>query len=117
LPATSAQGNTHLGLGDPCHDILFVGYQAAGTPGRDMPRYGPRSGYLQLDGQRCDIRAQVRTLSGYSAHADQQDLVDFVTAVPTAPRQIRLVHGGTGAKAALAERLRAALSQTRAVIP
>ncbi|WP_242479101.1 hypothetical protein [Lamprobacter modestohalophilus] len=31
-------------LGDPRHDILFVGYQAAGTPGRDIQRYGPRGG-------------------------------------------------------------------------
>jgi metallo-beta-lactamase family protein len=104
-------------LGDPRHDILFVGYQAAGTPGRDIQRYGPRGGYVLLDGQRYDIRAQVRSLSGYSAHADQQDLIDFVTGIPSAPREVRLVHGDHGAKAALAERLRVALPQTEVVIP
>ena len=65
-------------LGDPKHDILFVGYQAQGTPGRDIQRYGPRGGYVELDGERFDIRAKVHTISGYSAHADQRGLVDFV---------------------------------------
>lgn len=104
-------------LGDARHDILFVGYQAAGTPGRDIQRDGPGGGYVRLDGRRYDIRAQVRTLSGYSAHADQQDLIDFVTGIPTPPREIRLVHGDAGAKAALAERLRAALPRAEVVIP
>jgi metallo-beta-lactamase family protein len=93
-------------LGDPRHDIVFVGYQAAGTPGRAIQRYGPRGGYVMLDGERYPIRAQVRTLSGYSAHADQQDLIDFVTGIPAPPREIRLVHGDAGAKAALQHRLR-----------
>jgi metallo-beta-lactamase family protein len=35
-------------LGDPRHDILFVAYQAAGTPGRDIQRYSPRGGYVVL---------------------------------------------------------------------
>jgi metallo-beta-lactamase family protein len=59
-------------LGDPRHDVLFVGYQAAGTPGRDIQTYGPRGGYVVLDGQRIDIRAGIHTLGGYSAHADQK---------------------------------------------
>ena len=41
-------------LGDPRHDILFVGYQAAGTPGRDIQQYGPRGGYTMLDGRRYE---------------------------------------------------------------
>lgn len=93
-------------LGDPRHDIVFVGYQAAGTPGRAIQYYGPRGGYVMLDGERYPIRAQVRTLSGYSAHADQQDLIGFVTGIPAPPREIRLVHGDAGAKAALQHRLR-----------
>jgi metallo-beta-lactamase family protein len=72
---------------------------------------------VQLDGRRYDIRAQVRTLSGYSAHADQQDLIDFVTGIPTPPREIRLVHGDAGAKAALQGLLKAELADTAVVIP
>jgi len=104
-------------LGDARNDILFVGYQAAGTPGRDIQRYGPSGGYVRLDGRRYDIRAQVRTLSSYSAHPDQQDLIDFVSGIPTPPREVRLVHGDAGAKAALAERLRAVVLRAEVLIP
>ena len=49
--------------------MVFVGYQAVGTPGRDIQQYGPRGGYVFIDDQRIDIRAGIHTLSGYSAHA------------------------------------------------
>lgn len=68
-------------LGDACNDVLFVGYQAAGTPGRDILAYGPKGGWIELDGRRYDIRAQVHQLSGYSAHAGQADLVSFVEGI------------------------------------
>lgn len=89
-------------LGDPRHDVLFVGYQARGTPGRAIQRFGPRNGYVELDGQRYDIRAGVHSIGGYSAHADQAGLVGFVTAMEQWPMEIRLVHGEAGAKAGLA---------------
>jgi metallo-beta-lactamase family protein len=104
-------------LGDPRHDVLFVGYQAAGTPGRDIQRYGPRGGYVTLDGKRYDIRAGVHTIGGYSAHADQQNLIDFVTGIPSPPREIRLVHGDDDAKAALARMLEAAVPATEILVP
>lgn len=104
-------------LGDPRHDILFVGYQAAGTPGRDIQHYGPRGGYVVLDGARYDVRAQIHTIGGYSAHADQQDLVDFVIGIPTPPGEIRLVHGDAVAKATLAARLRVAVGDVKVVVP
>lgn len=93
-------------LGDPRHDILFVGYQAAGTPGRAIQDYGPRGGYVELDGQRYDIRAAVHTLGGYSAHADQQNLIDFIAAMQPAPSRVILVHGDDRAKQALQQALR-----------
>ncbi len=71
---------------EPHHDILFVGYQARGTPGRMIQKYGPRHGYVDLDEQRYTIRAHVHTLSGYSAHAGQQDLVNFIKRMRHPPR-------------------------------
>ena len=94
-------------IADPRHDILFVGYQAQGTPGRDIQRYGPNGGYVVLDQQRYDIRAQVRTVSGYSAHADQADLVRFATRMRRAPDEVRLIHGDAEAREALAGKLAA----------
>lgn len=87
-------------------DILFVGYQAEGTPGRDIQRYGPRGGYVVLDGKRFDIKAQIHTLGGYSAHADQKDLVRFVRRIYKKPEEIRIVHGDEGAKKMLSQALR-----------
>ncbi len=80
-------------LGDSRTDVLFVGYQSEGTPGRDIQRYGPRGGYVFLEGERVDIRAVVHTISGYSAHADQQDLIQFVMGMERKPSEIRIVHG------------------------
>lgn len=91
---------------DERHDILFVGYQADGTPGRDILKYGPRGGYVELDGQRYTIRAGVEAISGYSAHADQKDLINFVKRMRVKPREIRLVHGDTVAKRALQGKLK-----------
>jgi len=88
-------------LGDPRHDVLFVGYQAAGTPGRDIQRHGPRGGWVMLEGERIDIRAQVHTLAGYSAHADQQNLLDFIAAMDPLPEEVVLVHGDDRAKRTL----------------
>ena len=99
-------------IGDARNDILFVGYQAQGTPGRDIQRYGPRGGYVDLDGERFDIRAGVHTIAGYSAHADQSGLIDFVRNMTTRPQRIRLVHGEPAASAVLAERLRAYVAAT-----
>jgi len=97
-------------LGDERHDVLFVGYQAEGTPGRDIQQYGPQGGWVELDGERYTIRARVETIGGYSAHADQQGLVNFVKGMRHKPREIRLVHGDKGAKQALKEALQGVCS-------
>ncbi|MEH6356686.1 MAG: MBL fold metallo-hydrolase RNA specificity domain-containing protein, partial [Marinobacter sp.] len=96
-------------LGDARNDVLFVGYQAAGTPGRDILTYGRKegvrlpdeAGWVKFDGERYPIYARVHQMGGYSAHAGQSDLLNFVLGIPAAPREIRLVHGDDDAKAAL----------------
>ncbi|WP_107851127.1 MBL fold metallo-hydrolase [Oceanimonas marisflavi] len=104
-------------LNDARNDVLFVGYQAEGTPGRDMLEYGPKGGWVELDGERFTIRARVHQVSGYSAHAGQEDLINFATGITPPPRQIRLIHGEAGAKAALQARLVELLPETEVVIP
>ncbi|PHR65491.1 MAG: MBL fold hydrolase [Idiomarina sp.] len=88
-------------LGDDRTDVVFVGYQAEGTPGRQIQQYGPRGGYVVLDNTRYDIRARVHTLGGYSAHADQRELLEFLQTTVAPVRDVRLVHGETGAKTEL----------------
>jgi metallo-beta-lactamase family protein len=93
-------------LPDPRTDVLFVGYQAAETPGRDIQTYGPRGGYVDLDHERVYIKAGIYTLGGYSAHADQQELLDFIDATEAPVKRIRLIHGEPDARAALAAKIR-----------
>jgi metallo-beta-lactamase family protein len=104
-------------LGDPRHDVLFTGYQASGTPGRDIQKYGPKGGYVILDGQRYPIRAGIHTLGGYSAHADQKDLLNFIGRMRRLPRQVRLVHGDAAAKQALAAALRQQHPEIDVLVP
>ncbi len=104
-------------LGDKRTDVLFVGYQAAGTPGREILEYGPKGGYVYLDGQRINIKAKIRELPGYSAHAGQRDLINFVKRMHIKPKEIRLVHGESGAKLILQELLEDALPQCKVWVP
>ncbi|WP_062380154.1 MBL fold metallo-hydrolase [Pseudomonas abietaniphila] len=85
-------------LGDPRHNVVFVGYQAKGTPGAAIQQHGPKGGYVELDRERYEIKAGIETMGGYSAHADQRGLVDFVTGIPVWPSEIKLVHGEESAK-------------------
>ncbi|KAE8543943.1 MBL fold metallo-hydrolase [Marinobacter nauticus] len=104
-------------LGDQRNDVLFVGYQAAGTPGRDIFTYGPKGGWVELDGERYDIRARIHSVGGYSAHAGQADLLRFVHGIPRQPTEIRIVHGDVGAKEALKVELQAVAPESNVLIP
>ena len=86
---------------NPVNDILFVGYQAKGTPGRDIQNYGPKGGYVELDDKRYSIGARVTSLGGYSAHAGREDLIRFINRIPDLPQQVRIVDGDADAKASL----------------
>lgn len=94
-------------LGDPRHNVVFVGYQGEGTPGRDIQTHGRQGGFVMLEGTRVEIRAGIDSVGGYSAHADQADLVGFVTRMKEWPGEIRLIHGEQQAKQCLAEQLQA----------
>ena len=94
-------------LGDPRHEVVFVGYQAKGTPGAVIQASEGAQGFVQidLDGQMYEICAKVVTLSGYSGHADQAGLVNFVQGMSESPGTIVLVHGEQRAKVALKQAL------------
>lgn len=88
-------------------DILFVGYQAQGTLGRKiMEQSGRGNGTVSVAGNKIRLLAAVHTLSGYSAHADQQGLIDWVASMPQKPGAIKLIHGEAEAQAALSKKLR-----------
>ncbi|WP_415637879.1 MBL fold metallo-hydrolase RNA specificity domain-containing protein, partial [Pseudoalteromonas distincta] len=97
-------------LGDKTTDVVFLGYQGRGTLGRDIQTYGPRNGYVFINHTRITINAKVHTISGYSAHADQNGLIKFVTGMHKKPSHIKIVHGDEDAKAALASKYKELLS-------
>ncbi len=92
-------------LEDDRHQVLFVGYQASGTPGRKIQKYGPKGGWVELDSKRYSIRAGVSTISGYSAHADQKDLLNFIKRMRHWPASISLIHGQRDARNVLKEKI------------
>ncbi len=88
---------------DSRHNVLFVGYQAPGTPGNAILRAAgsPDPATVVLDGERYELRAGVAMIGGYSAHADQANLLSFVRNMRRWPTQIRIVHGNDDARQAL----------------
>jgi metallo-beta-lactamase family protein len=92
-------------INEPTADVLFAGYQAQGSLGRQIQQYGPRGGYVFIDGQKLTINAGVHTISGYSAHADQANLVNFIKRIRHKPEKVIIVHGDDYAKLVLAKKL------------
>lgn len=90
-------------LPDARTDVLFVGYQAHGTLGRQLQQ---QPAQVTIGNQLVEVAATMHTLHGYSAHADQQGLLDYVAGMSHLPGEIRLVHGDTQAKKMLAQKLR-----------
>lgn len=82
--------------------VVFVGYQAAGTLGRLLVNGVPR---VRLFGEEIPVRAQIHTVGGLSAHADQQGLLDWYGASPNHP-PVALAHGENPAREALAVELK-----------
>lgn len=83
-----------------CH-VIFVGFQARGTPGRVLVD-GATS--LNLWGESVNVRAKIHTIGGLSAHADQQGLMDWYKAFDNRPPVV-LVHGEPDAQECLSDLL------------
>ncbi|HGA2317539.1 TPA: MBL fold metallo-hydrolase RNA specificity domain-containing protein [Pseudomonas putida] len=100
-------------LGDPRHEVMFVGYQAKGTPGAVIRASECAEGFVQidLDGRMYEVRAKVMSLAGYSGHADQEGLVRFALGWNGEVKRVLLVHGEHNAKQALANALRRRFEQ------
>ncbi len=95
-------------LSNPHTTVLITGYQAAGTLGRRIVE-GAR--FVYIDGTRVAVRAEVITLGGFSAHADQDALIGWLGGFRAAP-STWLVHGEPAAAGALRARIAADLGWT-----
>jgi metallo-beta-lactamase family protein len=70
--------------------ILFVGYQAHGTLGRQIVD-GAKS--VRILGQYYPIRARIAQVHGFSAHADQNELIKWLSSLTKPPRRVFITHG------------------------
>ncbi|MEW1906356.1 MBL fold metallo-hydrolase [Streptomyces sp. NPDC086147] len=99
-------------LPDPRNTVVVVGFAAAGTRARDLVD-GAR--VLKMFGEYVPVRAEVADVPHFSAHADAEQIVDWLRGAP-APHTTYLVHGEPAASGALRDRIDRELGWT-AVVP
>ncbi len=87
----------------PQNLILFVGYQAEGTLGRNLIE-GVQN--VRLFGEDIAVRAQIKSLKGTSGHADQQGLISWLESFEKKPRTVFLNHGNEESIAVLSDELK-----------
>jgi len=85
--------------------VLIVGYQAQGTLGR---RLVDGEQLVTIFGEPHDVRCKVRSMSGFSAHADWRELITASEHLAKRCQQVFVVHGEDGPAEAYADHLRAA---------
>lgn len=98
--ATGGRVLHHLArrLPDPRNAIVLVGFQAAGTRGRALLEGAPA---LKLLGRYVPVRAEIVDAGGFSVHADEPEILDWLAQAPAAPRAVFAVHGEPEASSAL----------------
>ena len=99
-------------LPDPTSMLLFIGYQGEGSLGFAI-QHGAKE--ARIDGQKYPVRCKVRSISGFSAHADEHELEDWVRNFVQAggaaasngrPKIVFVVHGDPDAASAFADHIR-----------
>jgi metallo-beta-lactamase family protein len=93
-------------LPDERTTVLLPGFQAAGTRGRALQE-GARS--VRIHGESIPVRARIETLDGFSAHADRDEIMRWLSGFRRAPGETYVVHGEPAPAASLAETIRVRL--------
>lgn len=101
-------------LPDARTDVIFVGYQASGTLGRDLQ---DRKSEVTIEGKTVPVRAQITTISGFSAHADRDALAEWYGKVPLRKGgAVFVTHGEEKSSRGLAKHLKDMFG-ARAIVP
>ena len=99
---------------DPRNTILIVGWQAPHTLGR---RIVEKQAKVRIFGEEYQLRAQVATINGLSAHADRGELLEWTGHLQKRPSHTFIVHGEEDASTALAEALQREQGFAHAAVP
>ncbi|MEK7479440.1 MAG: MBL fold metallo-hydrolase, partial [Patescibacteria group bacterium] len=92
-----------LYVSDPQSTILFLGYQAKGSLGRQIL---DRAEYVKILGERVPVRCRVEAIGGYSAHADQNELIHWLSGFRGSVKKVFVTQGEEEEAEALAARAR-----------
>lgn len=102
--ATGGRVLYHLAaaLPDPRNTVMFAGYQAAGTRGRQLVE---GASHVRMKGREIPVAARIEKLDSMSAHADADEVLRWLSGFKRAPRMTYLVHGEPDALDALRARI------------
>lgn len=102
---TAGRVKHHLAnnVGRPESSLVFIGFQARGTLGREFVEGRKR---VRIHGQHHEVKARVVQIHGFSAHADQSGLLRWLGALKEAPHRVFLTHGEEDAALTLADMVR-----------
>jgi metallo-beta-lactamase family protein len=89
-------------LGDPSATILLAGYQGEGTRGRALLD-GAKE--IKLRGKLFFVKATIASVEGLSAHADQAELIEWISRLDHPPKNIFIVHGEKTGAAGLSKKI------------
>ena len=101
-------------IGDPRNTILMTSWQAPNTLGR---RIVEQEQTVRIFGDEFKVKAKIESLDGFSGHADQKGLMDFVRVMQKKPHQTFIVHGEVDSSESLANALRSELALMNIHIP
>lgn len=83
--------------------VVFMGYQSVGTLGRILVDGASK---VKLFGEEVRVNANIVNMDGFSGHADKDEIIDWVRAIPAKPKRVFAVHGEEEALNSLSDALR-----------
>ncbi|NLL96442.1 MAG: MBL fold metallo-hydrolase [Clostridiaceae bacterium] len=100
-------------LWNPRSSIVFVGYQAKGTLGYSIVNGDKK---VTIFGEKIQVEAEIYNLEGFSGHADQEGLLDWLAGFQKVPKEIFLVHGEEESKIQFAKAVKESLDYNCTVV-
>jgi metallo-beta-lactamase family protein len=109
--ATGGRVLRHLAatISSPKNTVLFVGYQAAGTRGRQLVDGATE---IKLLGRTHPVAARIERIDSMSAHADSNEIMHWLSGFTRPPTRTFIVHGEPAAQDALGARIASELGWT-----